>query len=69
MAKRSKKKNPNLLSEKQRADLRHNQELDEKKRKLDLKLNITLGIVIAFSCSKYEFYGFAKRILGRFNPR
>lgn len=47
MAKRSKKKNPSSLSEKQRADIRFNQELDLKKGKLDKKLNITIGIVIA----------------------
>ena len=47
MAKRSKKKNPDALSEKQKADIRHNQALDLKKSALDKKLNITVGIVIA----------------------
>ncbi len=47
MAKRSKKKNPNALSEQQKADIRYNQTLDFKKDKLDKKLNITIGIVIA----------------------
>lgn len=76
MAKRSKKKNPNLLSEKQRADLRHNQELDEKKRKLDLKLNITLGIVIAVTVISFlllpalnmNFTGSLKEFLGDLIP-
>ena len=49
MAKRSKKKNPNALSEQQKADIRHNQTLDLKKEKLDKKLNITVGIVIAIA--------------------
>ncbi|MDE7191027.1 MAG: hypothetical protein K2O35_00920 [Clostridia bacterium] len=49
MAKRSKKKNPNVLSEQQKADIRHNQELDLKKDRLDKKLNITVGIVIAIA--------------------
>ncbi|MDE5755768.1 MAG: hypothetical protein K2I23_01610 [Clostridia bacterium] len=47
MAKRSKKKNPNALSEQQKADIRYNQALDLKKAALDKKLNITVGIVIA----------------------
>ncbi|MDE7208898.1 MAG: hypothetical protein K2O31_03365 [Clostridia bacterium] len=47
MAKRSKKKNPNALSEQQKADIRHNQALDLHKDKLDKKLNIAIGIVIA----------------------
>ena len=47
MAKRAKKKNPSALSEKQKADIRFNQELDLKKDKLDKKLNITVGVVIA----------------------
>ena len=46
MAKRSKKKNPNALSKQQKEDILFNQSLDGKKSKLDLKLNITLGIVI-----------------------
>ena len=49
MAKRSKKKNPNALSEQQKADIRHNQTLDLKKDKLDKKLNIAIGIVIAIA--------------------
>ena len=49
MAKRSKKKNPNALSEQQKADIRHNQTLALKKENLDKKLNITVGIVIAIA--------------------
>ena len=47
MAKRSKKKNPGALSNKQKADVRFNEELDLKKGKLDNKLNIAIGVVIA----------------------
>lgn len=46
MAKRSKKKNPNLLTESQKADIRFNESLDIKKKELDIRLNITMGIVV-----------------------
>ena len=46
MAKRSKKKNPNALTSQQKADLLFNKTLDEKKKGLDKRLNITLGIVV-----------------------
>ncbi|MDE6474936.1 MAG: hypothetical protein K2L70_07550 [Clostridia bacterium] len=49
MAKRSKKKNPNALSEQQKADIRFNQTLDLEKHRLDKKLNITIGIVVAIA--------------------
>lgn len=72
MAKRSKKKNPNLLSEKQKADIRHNQQLDLAKDKLDKKLNITIGIVIAVAVISFlllptlnlNFSGSLSEILG-----
>ena len=47
MAKRSKKKNPSAPSNQQRQIMRHNQELDLEKSKLDKKLNITIAVVIA----------------------
>ena len=46
MAKRSKKKNPNALTAKQKADVIFNQALDKKKKGLDIRLNITFGIVV-----------------------
>lgn len=46
MAKRSKKKNPNLLTQKQKEDILFNQNLDLKKKGWDIRLNITLGIAI-----------------------
>lgn len=49
MAKRSKKKNHNALSQQQKADIRHNQTLDLAKGKLDKKLNITAAVVIAIA--------------------
>ncbi len=47
MAKRSKRKNPDALSNQQREIMRHNQELDLERGKWDKKLNITVAIVIA----------------------
>lgn len=47
MAKRSKKKNFDTLSNQQREILRHNKTLDLEKGKWDKKLNITVAIVIA----------------------
>jgi len=49
MAKRSKKKNPNMLTERQKADIRHNEALDKKKKSLNIRLNIALGIVLGVS--------------------
>lgn len=46
MAKRSKKKNPNALTSQQKADIIFNKTLDDKKKGLDVRLNITLGIVV-----------------------
>lgn len=46
MAKRSKKKNPNALTNQQKADILFNKSLDTKKKGLDIRLNITLGIVV-----------------------
>lgn len=46
MAKKAKKKTPNFINEAQKADIRHNKALELKKKSLDIKLNITLGIVI-----------------------
>ena len=47
MAKRSKKKNPNALTSQQKADLLFNKALDDKKKSLDTRLNITVGIIVA----------------------
>ncbi|MBD5085943.1 MAG: hypothetical protein HDT32_00980 [Clostridiales bacterium] len=47
MAKRSKKKNPNALTSQQKADLLFNKALDDKKKSLDIRLNITVGIAVA----------------------
>lgn len=46
MAKRSKKKNPMLLSSKDRENIEFNNSLDKQKNLWGKKLNITLGIVI-----------------------
>ncbi|MDE7216194.1 MAG: hypothetical protein K2O08_05250 [Clostridia bacterium] len=46
MAKRSKKKNPNALTQQQKADIQFNKTLDLKKTALDIRLNIALGIVV-----------------------
>lgn len=45
MAKRSKKKNPNALTQQQKADIQFNKTLDAKTKALDIRLNIVLGIV------------------------
>ena len=74
MAKRSKKKNPSALSEKQRADVRFNEELDLKKSKLDKKLNIAIGVVIAVAAIAFlllptlnmNFSGSLSEFLGDF---
>ena len=55
MAKRSKKKNPESLSNRQRENLRHNQALDLEKGKWDNKLNITLAVVIVIVVIAFLF--------------
>ncbi|MDE6189562.1 MAG: hypothetical protein K2G37_04690 [Clostridia bacterium] len=47
MAKRSKKKNPNILTKRQKEDVLFNQNLDAQKKVWDIRLNVTMGIVIA----------------------
>ncbi|MDE5990207.1 MAG: hypothetical protein K2H36_01335 [Clostridia bacterium] len=47
MAKRSKKKNPGALTNQQKADILFNKTLDVKKKGLDIRLNVTIGIVVA----------------------
>lgn len=46
MAKRSKKKNPNLLTSKDRENIEFNKSLDAQKKSWDKKLNITVGIMV-----------------------
>ncbi|MDE6474024.1 MAG: hypothetical protein K2L70_02890 [Clostridia bacterium] len=53
MAKRSKKKNPDVLSNQQREIMRRNQALDLEKGKWDKKLNITVAVVVAVIVISY----------------